>query len=266
MTSPISPASFQFCIPPNPTIGVLRAHAELNLRKLRSGRNIAGIRREVPSYAAPTDTMTGMPVAVNGQISVPGARTVPPTVYRYAALIARAKELVEQAAHVEALFLSAVEKRDEAAYSLQRARQELSLMQAQVRLQNLRLTEANDGVKLAELQEQRAVIQLTTYQEWLSRGLNEYEQLMLEKYSDAAATKRSAAMESAAAQVAQAVITAAGAGFGAAAAAAGVTVAYTAATAAALRTGELASTERDISVATLQASHERRRDEWMLQS
>src|SRR5207245_6282288 len=62
------------------------------------------------------------------------------------------------------------------------------------------------------------------------------------------------------------VITAAGAGFGAAAAAAGVTVAYTAATAAALRTGELASTERDISVATLQASHERRRDEWMLQS
>ena len=80
MITPIAPPSFQFCIPPNPTIGVLRTHAELNLRKLRNGRNIAGIRRDVSAYAAPTDTVTGMPVLVNGQIGVPGARTVPPTV------------------------------------------------------------------------------------------------------------------------------------------------------------------------------------------
>ena len=39
-----------------------------------------------------------------------------------------------------------------------------------MRLQSLRLTEANNGVKLAELQEQRAMIQLTTYQDWISRG------------------------------------------------------------------------------------------------
>jgi len=266
MSIPIAPPSFQFCIPPNPTIGVLRTHAELNLQKLRNGRNIAGIRREVSAYAAPTDAVTGMPVVVNGQISLPGARTVRPTVYRYAALIARAKELVQQAAQVEAMFLGAVEKRDEAAYSLHQARQELTLMQAQVRLQDLRLTEANDGVKLAELQEQRAMIQLKTYQEWISRGLNEYEQLMLGKYSEAANAKRSAAVEGAAAQVAQAVVTAAGAGVGAAAAAAGVTVAYVAATAAALRTGELARAERDIQVAALQASHERRVEEWTLQS
>jgi hypothetical protein len=266
MSTPIAPPSFQFCIPPNPTVGLLRTHSELNLGKLRNGRNIAGILREVSVYAASTDTVTGMPVVTNGRINIPGAQALRPTVYRYAVLIARAKELVQQAAQVEALFFGAAVKRDEAAYSLHQARQELTLSQAQVRLQSLRLTEANNGVKLAELQEQRAVIQLTTYQEWISRGLNEYEQAMIGMYSEAASAKRSAAMESAAAQIGQAVVTAAGANYGAAAAAAAVTVTYAAATAAALRTGELANTERAIQVDALQASHERLVDEWTLQS
>ena len=266
MASPITLPSFQFCIPPNPTFGVLRSHAELNLRKLRNGLNIAGIRREVSAYAGPTDTVSGMPVLVNGQISLPGGRTVRPTAYRYAVLIERAKELAQQAGQLEALFLGAAEKRDEAAYSLMNARHELTLAQSQVRLQDLRLSEANHGVKLAELQEQRAMIQLTTYQEWISRGLNEYEQLMLSKYSEAATTKREAALQNASAQVAQAVVTAAGAGMGAAAAAAGVTVAYASAPAAAMSLGQLARTERDVQVAALQATHERRVDEWRLQS
>ena len=49
------------------------AFRELNLRKLRSGRNIAGILRDVPAYAAPTDTVTGMPVVVNGCVPWPHA-------------------------------------------------------------------------------------------------------------------------------------------------------------------------------------------------
>ena len=220
MATPIAPASFQFCVPPNPTIGDLRLHAQLNLRKLRTGRNIAGIRREVDAYAAPTDIVTGMPVAVSGQINVPPARAVRPTVYRYSVLIARAKELAQQAAQVEAAFLGASIQRDQEAYTLHQARQELTLAQSQVRLQSLRLTDASNSVKLAELQQQRAIIQLNTYQEWINRGLNEHEQIMLQKYSEAALEKRTAAVQAAAAQVAQAVVTAAGAGVGGAAAAA----------------------------------------------
>ena len=267
MSSPITPPSFQFCIPPNPTIGALRSHAELNLRKLRTGRNIAGIRREVEAYAAPTDTTTGMPVMVNGQINLPGARTVRPTVYRYAILIARAKELAQQAAQVEALFLGAAVKRDEAAYTLHQARQELTLTQAQVRLQSLRLTEANNSIKLAELQEQRAIIQLTTYQEWISRGLNEYEQTMLANFSSAEYAKRQAAHVGAQAQAAQAATTAIAGGVTTAAAAMAVayTVSLTAA-AAAQALGEAAEAEHEIQVASLQASHERKLDEWRLQS
>jgi hypothetical protein len=238
----------------------------LNLRKLRNGRNIAGIRREVSAYAAPTDTTTGMPVVVNGQISLPGARSVRPTVYRYAVLIARAKELAQQAAQVEAMFLGAVEKRDEAAYSLHQARQELTLMQAQVRLQNLRLAEANNGVKLAELQEQRAVIQFTTFQEWISGGPNEYEQLLTMNYRAAASAKRTAARITGQMQAAQASTMAAAAQFGAAAAATGAFLTGMFATASAESTAEAAAAESDIQFNSLQASLERRVEEWTLQS
>ena len=75
-------------------------------------------------------------------------------------LIARAKELAQQAAQVEAAFLGAAVQRDQAAYTLHKARQELTLAQAQVRLQALRVTDASNAVKLAQLQQQRAVIQL----------------------------------------------------------------------------------------------------------
>ena len=46
MSTPIAPPSFQFCIPPNPTIGVLRSHAELNLQKLRTAATLpaSGVR------------------------------------------------------------------------------------------------------------------------------------------------------------------------------------------------------------------------------
>lgn len=157
-------------------------------------------------------------------------------------------------------------KRDEAAYSLYQARQELTLTQAQVRLQSLRLTEANSGVKPAELQEQRAMIQLTTYQEWISRGLNEHEQVMLEKYGEAASSASHSAKSNANLQIAQAAVTAATAGVESAAALAAATITTYAALANADSATELASIQRDLSIESMSAGVERRVDEWTLQS
>ncbi len=264
---PMAMPSYQFCIPPNPALGILRGHAELGLRKLRSGRNIAGIRRDVPAYAAPTDTVSGMPVVVNGQISLASGRTVPPTAYRYSVLIARAKELAQQAAQVEALYLGAAEKRDAASYTRLKARQELSFSTAQVRLQSLRVAEANTGVKLAEMQGQRALIQQQTYQSWISAGLNEYETLMMWRYSEVAKQKRNLGNANALGQSALAVVNAAAASPSSAAAAllsAGITIRQS--MAAANYNERAVDAERDIQIASVQASHERRLDEWKLQA
>ena len=65
--------TFEFCIPPNPTIRALRLHAALNLYKLRTGRNIAGLTRQVDPYSAPTDTSSGMPsIGAGGRLVLPG--------------------------------------------------------------------------------------------------------------------------------------------------------------------------------------------------
>ena len=69
----------------------LRLHAELNLYKIRTCRNIAGLRRTLEAYSAPTDQESGLPmIGADGQLVLPGNRTAAPTPYRYATLIEQA--------------------------------------------------------------------------------------------------------------------------------------------------------------------------------
>jgi hypothetical protein len=264
---PLPLPPLEFCIPPNPTVGVLRSHAELGLRKLRSGRNISGILREVPAYAAPTDTVTGMPVAANGQISLPSVRAVPPTAYRYSVLIARVKELAQQAAQIEPQYLGAIERLEDATFTQMQARQALTLAGAETQLETLRVNQANDGVTLAQQQTQRVLIQQQTYQAWIASGLNEYEQAMLELYGRAAFFQGAQAAAAALVQTAQAVTTAATASAPAAVAAAAgaVAVGVFAGTGAAAAIGA-AVVNRDIQTNALLASQQRRVDEWRLQA
>ena len=168
---------FHFCVPPNPVLKALRFHAEVNLYKIRTCRNIAGMERQLEPYSAATDTVTGLPIiGAGGNLVLPGTTVFRPTPYRYAVLIERAKQLVQLATQIEAAMLSTLEKRDVEAYSVLKVRQEVRLARAGVRLQDLRVKEAQDGVTLAELQQERAQIQITHYEDWINGGLNIYEQ------------------------------------------------------------------------------------------
>ena len=162
--------------PPNPVPAALRLHAEINLLKLRSGRNIAGLER-----ISTIDQPAGGSVPVlgaGGQIVLP-ATVLRPTPYRFAALVARAKELAGIAQQVEAAYLAALEKRDAEAYSLLQAHQHIELARATVKLQNVRIGEAWHGVTLAERQFERVQIQRQTYEDWIDGGLSWKEQTSL---------------------------------------------------------------------------------------
>lgn len=199
-----------FCIPPNPLLKTLRLRAELNLFKLRNCRNIAGFKRQLEPYAAPTDTTTGLPIiGAGGQLSLPGVVRLQPTLYRYQVLIERTKQLVQLAGQIEAAFLASLEKRDFEAYNLLKARQELNLAQASVQLQNLRIKEANDSVTLANLQKERAEVQLETYQRWIQDDLNVYEKQMIESYNLVASAQNEAAQASNNIQIKQSAISSA---------------------------------------------------------
>ncbi|HNP51889.1 MAG TPA: hypothetical protein PKJ85_08850 [Nitrosomonas nitrosa] len=248
-----------FCVPPNPTLQALRLRAQLNLRKLRSCRNIAGMRRELENYSASTDTNTGLPtIGAGGQLTLPGINIIRPTLYRYPVLIERAKQLVSIAAQIEASMLAAIERRSEKAYQLFTARQQLGLVQANTQLQILRLTEASHGVKLSKLQKERAEIQAKTYQEWINKPLNEYETDLLNAYFETADRQRDVAATEMGITIAQAMTTAATAGPTAA-------VAASAATTRRSATDALINAQRDLQIASFRASYERRKDEWLLQ-
>ncbi|WP_019501043.1 OmpL47-type beta-barrel domain-containing protein [Pseudanabaena sp. PCC 6802] len=172
--SPNTPAN---PFPPNPVLQSLKLHAELNLFKLRNGRNIAGLERQSGTLVTQAGTLNGSPVLTsNGQLNIPKPTTLRPTSYRYAVLIERAKQLVTIAQQIEAAFLAALEKLDAESYNLLKARHDMQLSRAGVRLQDLRITEAEGGVTLAQLQQQRSQIQTNHYDGLIDEGLIGLEQ------------------------------------------------------------------------------------------
>jgi hypothetical protein len=172
-----TPKDFGFA--PNPVIQAMRLHAELNLFKLRDNRNIAGMQRqtEVPP---PTRMINSLPtVGGGGQLTLPGARPIRATPYRYSVLMERAKHLVALAQQIEAAYFAALERTGAEGYTELKARQDLDLAKAGVELQNLRVTEANGGVTLATLQQERSQFQRDHYRDLITEGTTWYEDASL---------------------------------------------------------------------------------------
>lgn len=206
------PPIFDFCVPKNPILNALKLRAELNLYKLRNCRNIAGMLRELEPYAAPTDTTSGLPtIGAGGQLILPGARRITPTPYRYPALIERAKHLAMLAQQIETAFLSMLEKRDLEYYNALRAKQDVRLARAGVTLQNIRTVEAQEGVKLAGLRQERAQKQVAHYAALLEEGISDQETIALALLMGAAGLHTSAGTTAAFTDAAQALSSAAAA-------------------------------------------------------
>lgn len=259
-TKPTPGPSLAFCVPPNPLLAALRLRAELNLLKIRTCRNIAGMKRELDPYAAPTDTTTGLPtIGASGQLVLPGTSVLRPTLYRFPVLVQRAKELVAIGQQIESSMLSMLEKRDAEAYSMQRARQDLELAQAGVQLEVVRLRQANDGVTLASLQQARAQIQLNHYDKLLDEGLIELERGAIETLGEAALLQAEAATWSFLAAAGFGVAAMVGPLSGAAAAAASSLGAISAG-----HSSNAAKRSTRAQIQLIQASFERRRQEWEL--
>ncbi|MBN1254273.1 MAG: hypothetical protein JXA50_03275 [Deltaproteobacteria bacterium] len=258
--------NFSFCIPPNPMINVLELMAENNLHKIRTCRNIMGMKREVTLYAAPTDTTSGMPsIGAGGQLAIPALLTPPPTPYRFQTLLRRAKELADRTMQMEALMLAAIEKADEGAYRMMQARNDLQLARSGESLQQLYVKEAVDNVTLAELQKEKAQVAIDYYQAWLDAGLNQYEKGMIEEYYRASRAQQATAHFEAALQSAQAMTVANTADYSIAMAIANAAIVAGLSVA---RVGEVITTieaETNVHILSLYATHERSSQQWEMQ-
>jgi hypothetical protein len=152
---PIDP--LESLIPAYPWLSALLSRAQLGVDKLSMGLDFAGQRQAVPW-------------GPNSQGSLL------PTDYSYQTLIDRAKQLVTLAQQAEGSYLAALEKADNEQYNDLRAKQDLRVANANVTLQGLMVTEANDGVALAQDQMDRAGIQIAHYNDLMTSDISSLEQ------------------------------------------------------------------------------------------
>ena len=240
--------------PPNPMIVGLRLHAETNLHKIRSGRNIAGLERQAQFESANNSSFSGLATINSGAIQL--AAPPQPTPYRYSVLIAQAKELVAIAQQIEATFLSTLEKQDAEAYSLLKARQDIQLSYAGVKLQDLRVQESQKEVELAKLQQNQSQFRVGHFQGLLNEGLSGKEKTAIGFMIAAAALHTSASVLSASGAVINTAVAVATFGlFGGKAADSAAQAASSLA----------AASSTTASILQTYASYERRAQEWRFQ-
>lgn len=162
-------------IPGNPLVISMRFHAEINLFKIHTNRNIAGDQRDIQIQSS-TPTLSNI---IPSQAILP-FNYIKPTPFRYQFIIERAKQLVSIAQQIEAAFLSTLEKLDAERLNLLNAKNELEFAEAGIRLLDLRIKEAHDNRGLANLQKIRSQIQRNHYEKWISEGLLESEKKAIE--------------------------------------------------------------------------------------
>jgi hypothetical protein len=171
-----------FYAPANPVLETLRWRIEANLEKIRTGCNFAGVRRDLPIYSYPTDPVAAVQQAAAGESieeSIPGE---PPPNYRFSYLIERARYYASIAQQLETILLQSYEKFDAESYTLLKAKQDLQVSGANLSLQDLRVTEANDGCTLATYQRERAEFQNTHFNELINTGLSEKEDCAMKNF------------------------------------------------------------------------------------
>jgi hypothetical protein len=245
---PVQPAN-----PGEPTLAIpeldsLRARAEVQLAKLRQGRNIAGMPRT-----------QGIPTT---------ATVSQPTPYRFKTLLDRARQLAGQASQMEAGYLAALEKYDQRNLSAYDALKAIDLSAAQVTVAASRVKEASDAVTAATAQQAKADAMVTTYADAIAAPPNRYETNLLGDYIDMRAIRDNIAQADTVIGMAQAAANAASL----------TNEIFSAGAAAALDVGVVLATaykggrevaqnrvEALMQADQLQAGIEQRRDEWRIQ-
>jgi hypothetical protein len=234
----------------NPDLAGLTTRATMNLAKLRNGLNIAGLTRPISTIAS------------QGAVLV-----VPsPTNYRYNTLIARAQQLITLAAQIEAGYLASLEKQDAENYQQLLAQQDLDVAGAHVTVAAEQLTVAGTEIDVANLQVQRAQTQSDTYQAWITAGPNQYERDQLSQIGQQSTYQDWAAQFQAAGAIMQGLATAAGSSLLSFGSSFGPAVAAGVLNATGIEFGNQAQQAALTGQAdALQASWERRQQEWGLQ-
>lgn len=165
------------CIPENPIFKTLLYQLKSNIQKIRTGRNIAGIKRILPLFEASIDPMAIISAVASGigleNLNYSTTSNIGP--YRFVFLIERAKSLAHLVVQTGNALLSAIEKKEAEELSYLKAQQELKLSKANIHLRKLRVIETQDSLTMAKQQTVRTQFIKGHYQDLINTGKNEHE-------------------------------------------------------------------------------------------
>jgi hypothetical protein len=147
-----------------PQLQTLADRVTTQQAKLRQDRDIAGLQQ-------------AQAVSAGNAISQP-------TPYYFKVLLARAEQLAQQAATIEAEYLSALEKYDNKTLQVSDARNAASVAGLQLSVHAAQVQEAADAVTAATAQQTKASTMVTQYTNAINAPPNQYEQALLSNYSD----------------------------------------------------------------------------------
>jgi hypothetical protein len=147
-----------------PQISTLSARVAAQQAKLRQDRDIAGL----PQTQA---VSTGNPVSQ-------------PTPYHFKVLLVRAQQLAQQAATIEAEYLSALEKYDNKTLQVSDARNAANVAALQLPAEAAKIQQATDAITAATAQQTKATTMVAQYNSAINAPPNQYEQALLANYTD----------------------------------------------------------------------------------
>jgi peptidoglycan hydrolase-like protein with peptidoglycan-binding domain len=161
---PVTPSSPGEAGLPIPQLAVLQGRAGNQLTKLRQDRNIAGLPRT-------RAVSSGDPIRQ-------------PTPYRFKVLLARAQQLAQQATSLEGEYLTALEKYDNKTLQLADAQNAAAVAAAQLTVHEAQVQQATDAVAAAQAQQAKAAGAVSTLSANITAAPNQYEQNLMDNYSD----------------------------------------------------------------------------------
>ncbi|HEX8108460.1 MAG TPA: hemopexin repeat-containing protein [Kofleriaceae bacterium] len=170
-----------FYIPENADFVEYWKRVDDRLSKIRHGLDIDGIKRSLALFAPPVDVMALVKAFASGAglAETLADYSAPVPHYRFAVMLARARELTGRLIGLGGALLAALEKKDAEELSQLRNTQERSILEMQLEIKQQQLAGAQES--LAGLQEglKNAKAREKHYQDLLAEGLSMYEQAQI---------------------------------------------------------------------------------------
>lgn len=167
--------SLYFCIPPNEKLLAYWDTIADRLFKIHNSLNIEGTFRQLPLFDPPIDPgllASAAAAGLNVGAMVTGANQPLPLV-RFQVLIQKASEIVQEVKSLGNLLLSTVEKEDNEALAILRAKHEHMVLQLAESVKYQQLQEAIKSREALEVSMANAIHRYTHYERMLGKNENE---------------------------------------------------------------------------------------------